>query len=246
MTDRLLQRQVSLLEYLTSGAAIFGERAGAAVPRPLRGIDPHLLHLEAQFSYDKRMAKITGAFPHTFAMLGDELDAILREFVDTCPPVDISRIVNARQFHDFLVARWRRFPPEPPFLPDVAACELACGSVHTTFDAPAAQGGRLDPDAPAGSIRRHPGIVLLRCAYDVRPIFEHGSDEAEPAERDTPLVVAVPLGHSGPRIAELPPVVFDLLASLDDWADPSAFADTAEAEELLLDLIDHGLVEVRA
>jgi hypothetical protein len=54
------------------------------------------------------------------------------------------------------------------------------------------------------------------------------------------------LGHSGPRIAELPPVVFDLLASLDDWADPSAFADSAEAEELLLDLIDHGLVEVRA
>lgn len=246
MTDRLLQRQISLLEYLTSGAAIFGEHAGASVPPPLRGIDPHLLHLEAQFSYDKRMAKIAGAFPHTFAMLGDELDAILREFVDTCPPVDIGRIVNARQFHDFLLARWRRLPPEPPYLPDVAACELACGSVHTAFDAPAAQAGRLDPGAPNASIRRHPGIVLLRCAHDVRPIFEDGAEQAEPAERDTPLVVAVPVGHDGPRIAELPPVVFDLLASLDDWTDPSAFADTAEAEELLLDLIDHGLVEVHA
>jgi hypothetical protein len=246
MTDRLLQRQASLLAYLTSAAAIFGEHAGASVPRPLRGIEPHLLHLEAQFSYDKRMAKIAGAFPRTFAMLGDDLDALLREFVDACPPVDISRIVNARQFHDFLVARWRRSPPEPAYLPEVAACELACGSVHTAHDGSPAQGAPLDPGAPAGSIRRHSGVVLLRCAYDVRPIFEDGGEDAEPVARDTPLVVAVPVGHSGPRVAELPPVVFDLLASLDEWTDPSAFADTAEAEELLLDLIDHGLVEVRA
>jgi len=246
MTDRLLQRQVSLLTYLTSGAAIFDEGAGAALPRPLRGIDPHLLHLEAQFSYDKRMAKITGAFPRTFAMLGDDLDELLREFVDTCPPVEISRIVNARQFHDFLVTRWRRSPPAPPFLPDVAACELACGSVVTAHDAQAAPAGPPDPGARAGSIRRHPGIVLLRCAYDVRPIFEGPGEDIEPALRDTPLAVAVPVGEAGPRIAELPPVVFDLLASLDEWTDPSAFADTAEAEELLIDLIDHGLVEVRA
>jgi hypothetical protein len=244
MTDRLLQRQVSLLDYLTSRAAIFGE-PDASVPGALRGIDPHLLHLEAHFSYEKRMAKIAGAFPHTFAMLGEELDAIVREFVDTCPPVDISRIVNARAFHDFLVARWRRLPPEPPFLPDVAACELACGSVHTAHDGQTAQGGSGDFGARKGSIRRHPGIVLLRCAYDVRPIFEQGAEEIAPAARDTPLAVAVPLGEAGPRIAELPPLVFDLLASLDDWTDPSAFADTAEAEELLLDLIDHGLVEVR-
>jgi hypothetical protein len=245
MAKRLLERQVSLLEYLTSGAAIFGEDAGASVPRSLRGISPHLLHLEAQFSYDKRMAKIAGAFPHTFALLGRARDAILRDFVEACPPVDISRIVNARQFHDFLLARWRHKPPKPPFLPDVAACELACGTVRTAFEDRKAQAGPPDTSVPRGSIRRHPGIVLVCCAYDVRPIFEQGSATTRPAERVTPLAVAVPLGDGGPRICELLPAVFDLLASLDDWTDPSAFGDTAETEELLLDLIDHGLIEVR-
>src|SRR5229473_4512399 len=94
MANRLLDRQVSLLEYLTSGAAIFGDKSSAPAPRPLRGFDSSLLQMEARFSYDKRMKKIAGIFPKTFAILGDNRDAVLQAFVETCPPVDISRIVN--------------------------------------------------------------------------------------------------------------------------------------------------------
>ena len=49
--NRLLDRQVSLLNYLTSGAAIFGDQREASIDRALRGIDLDLLHLEAHFSY---------------------------------------------------------------------------------------------------------------------------------------------------------------------------------------------------
>ena len=40
MAKRLLDRQVSLLHYLTSGGAIFGDKDGAAVDAALQGIDP--------------------------------------------------------------------------------------------------------------------------------------------------------------------------------------------------------------
>ncbi len=244
MANRLLDRQVSLLEYLTSGAAIFGDKSSAPAPRPLRGFDSSLLQMEARFSYDKRMKKIAGIFPKTFAILGDNRDAVLQAFVETCPPVDISRIVNGRQFHDFLVKRWQREPPQPSYLPDVAACELACGSVRAGLEERQADASDHEEDAPRGSFRRHSGLVLLRCAYNVRTIFEDGMD-AVPAERDTPLAVAMPLNAGEPRVFELMPVVFDVLVTLDEWTDPAVFGDTAEAKELIADLIEHRLVEVR-
>ena len=53
MAKPLLKRQVSLIEYMRSGAAIFG---GEGNPAPdLEGIDRVLLRVEAQFSYAKRM-----------------------------------------------------------------------------------------------------------------------------------------------------------------------------------------------
>jgi hypothetical protein len=78
-------------------------------------MDPRLLCLEARFSHEKRMAKIVTVFPKTFRLLGADRaaivrEAIVREFVAACPPTDITRIENARQFHDFLCARWRHRP----------------------------------------------------------------------------------------------------------------------------------------
>ena len=40
MPNPLLDRQASLLAYLTSGAAIFGDGRGAPLDSALRGIDP--------------------------------------------------------------------------------------------------------------------------------------------------------------------------------------------------------------
>jgi hypothetical protein len=240
---RLLDRQVSLLEYLTSGAAIFGRDRDISLDPSLEGLDRGLLHLEARFSYEKRMDKIVGTFPRTFEILGDNRASVLHEFVEACPPVDISRLVNARQFHDFLVARWRCDPPDPPYLRDVAACELACATARVRGEerGSAANGARL---ASGRAVRRCPHLVLLRCAYDIRPIFEESSIRAAPIARETLLAIAMRPDADHPHVFEVLPVVFDLLSALDDWIEPTVLGATPALEELLGGLVQHGLLEV--
>src|ERR1700688_1185416 len=126
----LLDRQVRLLEYLTSGEAIFDDGCGSLRDPILQGIDRGLLHIEARFSHEKPSDKRAAVFPKTLALLGEDRDAVVREFVHACPPVDIGRLENARQFRDFLISRWENRPPTPPYLPDVNTCELACAQVR--------------------------------------------------------------------------------------------------------------------
>jgi hypothetical protein len=190
------------------------------------------------------MEKVAGAFPKTFALLGRRRPSITRRFAETCPPADISRLVNARQFHDFLSARWCRKAPKPPYLRDVAACEMACATVRADLDSEKADAKQTEDRALGRGLRRHPGVVLLRCGYDIRPIFEQDSSRAVPAERDTPLAVVASVDGGEPRIFELAPVVFDLLAALDDWTDPSAFGAPPELDDLIHHLSAHGLIEI--
>src|SRR5947199_2734154 len=130
MANRLLNRQISLLEYLSSAAAIFGDQANAPVDPALQGIDRGLLRLEARFTCNKRVEKIVVAFPRTFQFFGADQRPILREFVEASRPTNMSSLTNARQFYEFLLARWRREPPKLAYLPDVAACELAMVEVR--------------------------------------------------------------------------------------------------------------------
>jgi hypothetical protein len=246
MAKRLLDRQISLLDYLTSGAAIFGGKRRAALDPALQGLDVGLLRLEARFSYEKRMEKIVGVFPNTFELLGDDQTAIVREFVRNCPPVDIGHLTNARQFHDFLSARWRRRRPKPPYLPDVASCELACATVGAAVDADPQEIDNGRKGVPQGAIRRRRGVALLRCRYDVRPVFESGSARAVPEKRDTAIAVGMAPGTAQPQVFELPPAIFDLLAALDDWSDPAALHGTPGSTELVNELARHGLLEVRS
>jgi hypothetical protein len=242
MANRLLDRQVSLLEYLTSGAAIFGRAGKAAIPPSLHGFDDDLLRLEAGFSHEKRIAKIAAVFPKTLAILGGKREAILRAFVEACPPSDISRIANARQFRDFLVVQWQRKRAEPAYLVDIAACELACAEVRGRVeDALPGTNSRI----PRRWIRRHPGIALLRCSFDVRPIFEDNVPTSEPIERDTAIAVAIPPDGGQPRMFELLPVVFELLLALDDWSDPAPLRAAPDLKGLIAELAENGLIEVR-
>ena len=237
MAKRLLDRQVRLLEYLTSGDAIFRDKRDAPLDRALQGLDRGMLHLEARFSHEKRMEKVTAVFPRTFELLGNSLNIVVRGFAEACPPRDISRVENARQFHEFLTARWKREAPTLPYLPDVAACELACAKARVEADdGPPAQTRPTDA-APHG-IRRKPGVVLLRTRYDIRTIFEDGN--AEPIERETPIAVVVQSGE--PRIFNLTSEVFDLLAALDRWI---AVDEQVDADGLIADLIEAGMLELR-
>jgi hypothetical protein len=239
MTKRFLDRQARLLEYLTSGEAIFDNGPGSSRDPILQGFDRALLHIEARFSHEKRMEKIAAVFPKTFALLGDDRGAIVREFVEACPPIDISRLVNARQFYDFLILRWEIGPPTLLYLPDVTACELACAQVRLNADSPLAVAKRPIHTGPA-EIRRNPAAALLRTRFDIRPIFEGKRGGVSPIERAVPLAISFQSGELG--ISELTPEVFELLKALDRWV---AVDDLPNAEGLIAELAEAGLLEER-
>ena len=243
MPNRLLDRQVRLIEHLTSGAGIFRADRGTPADRAHLGIDGDLLHLEARFSHDKRMAKIEWALTTTLDLLGSSRALIISDFVEACPPASISRLENARQFHDFLSARWLHEAPEPPYLPDVASYELAYATVRAGKSGAGSETAALE--APPGAVRRHPNAVLLRCAYDIRPILEGRTCDAGPDRRETLLAVAMLPGTDDPLVSDLSSDLFELLEMLDQFADPVMFEDTPGLDKLIADLAARGLVEVR-
>jgi hypothetical protein len=242
MPARLLQRQISLLEYLTSADAIFGEGIDAPPVSQLQGFDLAPLRLEACFSHEKRMEKIIAAFPRTFELLDDKA-TLVRDFVAACPSVDIRRIENARQFYDFVCARWQATPPQPPYLRDVVSCELAMATLRVK--------GKAQPSQPVAGrramrFRRNRDVTFLPCAYDIRPIFEGGADEAQeaPARRDLMLAILIPPGTDQPAIFEVPAPVYGLLVELDNWTDGATLTSMEGLDELISDLLEHGLIEV--
>lgn len=245
MTKRLLDRQIRLIDYLTSSGAIFGDAEER--PHPvLRGIDRHLLGLEARFSFEKRMEKIAAVLSRTLDLLGPRRMSLTREFVETYPPTHIGRFENARQFCDFLNAR-KRQPPLPPYLADVAACELAVATARLRAEegSPAEQRSSMHGRMPPRWIRRSPLAVLLRMSYDIRALFETAPEAIDPVARDVRLAIVAAASRSPPEIFELGPAVFDLLALLDGWTEASTFDERKGGGEMLAELVEAGLLEVR-
>jgi hypothetical protein len=240
MPPRLLDRQIRLLDHLTSGAAIFGDRPGAPVSPALRGVDLRLLRVEAHVSHEKRMEKIVAVLPRTLALLGGRRDAVVRDFVDACPPADISRLVNARQFRDFLLGRRADRALTPRYAADVAACEVAIAEARSFVP----EKTRARVGLRRDSIRRRPGTVLLRSDYDIRAMFERGdAAAAQPRRGATLLAVAVPPRGREPRVFALAPDVFALLGALDAWTDRAAFGNSAHARAMIASLRDARLIE---
>lgn len=240
----LLHRQVKLVEYLTSSDAIFGDMNNGPLDEELQGADRRMLHIEARFSHEKRMEKICAVFPRTFDLLGTTRDPLVKAFTAACPPVDIARLANARQFHEFLSVHWRQQSPTPPYLPDVAACELALAAARGSDDQQTSKHHKRPEGAAQGYIRRRDGVLLLAAAYDIRPIFEHAQGETSPVERDTRLAI-VDSPDGAPGIFELAPAVFDLLFALGDWVERTALGALPEADALISDLAKANLLEIR-
>lgn len=90
------------------------------------------------------------------------------------------------------------------------------------------------------------GVVLLRCGYDIRPLFEDVSEGTAPARRDTLLAVALPPGAGHPGIFELSPLVFQTLEMLDDWTERSELGTGSQVDELVDEFMRYELVEVHA
>jgi hypothetical protein len=223
MSNRLLDRQRSLLEYLTSGTAIFGAACAKTDHRAPWGIEPGLLRHEALFSFDKRIAKIAAVLPLTFSIIKTHGSTILREFAEACPPEDISKFGNARQFCGFLRERSRGTPLAPPCLGDVAACELAFAQVRSRGDERKLM---AETDGQCIAIRRHPDAIFVQCSYDVRPIFEAAGEAAIPMQRNTSIAVSIPPGGEAPQVFEMNAALFDILGTCHTWTDPVVFGAT--------------------
>jgi uncharacterized protein (UPF0276 family) len=240
----LLQRQIALLDYLTSHTQISGKATGTgSLPLPLQGINPALLALEARFSHEKRIEKIAAILPRTFERLGDTRAALLRSFAEAYPASSIDRIANARQFRDFLSACERGNDLPCAYLSDLAALEVALATVRTgrhddgqlrDSDTPA----KIDPDMKL--VRRAPDVALLRCGHDIRAILETDS-LAPPVRKDTPLVVAKAAGSATPVVFAVPAPIFALLARLDDWTAPPTSPETSA---FFTELADCGVLEI--
>jgi hypothetical protein len=246
MASRLLDRQVRLVEHLSSAAALFGDEADAPVDPALQGLDRRLLRLEARFACNRRLGKIAAAFPRTFEILGADQKLILREFVEVSRPTAASTLANARQFCEFLSAHWRREPPKPAYLPDVAACELAMAEVRDVVEDHEGPATKGSSDGPKRGIRHRRSVVPLRCAYDIRPIFDAAPRQAVPPKRDTSFVVTLAADFRDVRIVEVAPVLVDALALLNDWVDPSTLDTLGDRENLISHLAAHELIELRA
>jgi hypothetical protein len=246
MVNRLLDRQVSLVEYLASAAALFGDEVDVPADPALQGIDRGVLRLQARFACNKRIEKIIAVFPRTLEILGADQRLILREFVEASRPTNKGTLANAREFHEFLSARWRCEPPKPAYLPDVAACERAMAEVRNVVEDHERPAKKGKSDGPKRGIRRRRSVVPLRCAHDIRSIFDAGSGEVVPPKRDTSLVVTLPAGFRDVRIVEVAPVVVEMLTLLDDWADPSTLDAFGDRENLVRHLAAQEFIEVRA
>jgi hypothetical protein len=233
-----LERQAGLLEYLTGGGAIFGE-GDLSLSR--FGIDRGLLHLEAKFSHQKRMDKIKSVLPRTFDHMGSRQEAAVRDFAVACPPSEIGWLENARQFHNFLLTRWQKEAPEPSYLPDLAAFEIAYAGAQKI----PSERTQAAPAIPAGAIRRHPAAVLLRTDYDIRPILEQETAPAVLQHSQVYLALTMPEHSAVPVVHTLLPELFALLDLLDDFAPREVFDELPNADATIEGLAASGLVETQ-
>ena len=136
-------------------------------------------------------------------------------------------------------------PPVPLYLDDVAACELAIAESARGIAASRAE--PVGDNSPrAGGVRRCPGVVLLRCRYDIRPLFEDVS-------RNGPGSSAIRCSRSlFARCSGIRASSRYLLSSSRRsrcWAIGRTVRNldgVAGGRARLTSLRDHGLVEVRA
>ena len=238
MSERLIERQRKLLEYLTNPDVIF---SGMPPADPaLAGFDRARLRLEARFSFGKRIDKIRALLPVTFALLDESRDDILRDFIATCPPRSLARIDNAVEFCDFLRARCESLVPALPWLSDVAACELALARVRMGIER------HGTPEPSAGTPRLARNVVLLRCRYNVAAFFEKGPGASAAERRETLLAVFSSAPALEPRVFALSDSAYAFLNALADARPLSPDFGAPEFAALRSELLACGLIEIGA
>jgi len=227
-TKELFELQSALVTCLTDPAALSEFKSGAAAWKKLSFVDPGLMDFLSSLYVGKRIDKLTRIFPLTLEYLAPEMDELIPEFVKRHPPINADSYTAGCQFYHFLRRRWLTQSPDPPFLPDLAYCELARVGVEK---APQAGGPAVLTDGyPVGAaiaIRRRRGVRLHVCEYNVQPLFAPEGYQGEPIAHEVMCVVlSRPLASYAGKIYFMDQALFGLLRNLNSWTRISLADDT--------------------
>ncbi len=236
----LHKRQLSVLRHLTNPRYFEGAPGDPGV----EGLDPDRLRLMGSLSLGKRIEKIRSALPRSFEYLAHDPRISIGAFVNQFPPETSTRSDNALQFTDYLHGVWCEEPPDPEFLPDLVALELAM-AVASASEAEM-RAPRRSP-FPSGIPRLVPGTQLLRCRFDIRPLFDDSVERTAPIERNICLAVVMPVESENPRVFEVTRDVYAMLNRIRlAEANNSTFATGSGLSRQHLDeLVQLGVLEVQ-
>ena len=246
---RLIDRQTGLLRHLTGEAFMFGTSglAAAALDPDLQGMDIARLRLEAEFSFAKRTGRIRETFARTASMYGSRFTGMLREFAVACPPRTYERYPDAQDFFDWFEERCADEPSVPAWTADVARIEIALARARTFRPSEVEEEAlaRLRGDAASVWYRVHPCVALVRCRYDVGPLFVPERSGEDIVRRDLPLAMRASRHRRQPEIMEILHEAFTLLERSSTWTRlglETVSSEDASTRALVMNLSAQGLV----
>jgi hypothetical protein len=250
-TCELFELQSALVTCLTDPDAFSQFQAGAVAWKKLSFLDTGVMELMALSYQGKRLDKIRKVLPRTMAYLAPEMSELTSEFMRHHPPLSADSYKNGCQFYSLLQRRWRTRLPSPPFLPDLAYCELAkIGLERRTVS-----GGRCVLTGPtptkkgAVMIRCRSGVRLRQCEYDIQPLLNSDGHNAAAILREPVYIVfSQPLALSSGKMFRVDHGLFVLLNQLKNWTQIS-LANDPRVKNKNITFIRHmeelGFVEAR-
>ena len=241
---RLIDRQTGLLRHLTGEAFMFGTNGLDAVglDPDLQGMDLARLRLEAEFSFNKRTARIRETFTRTASLYGVRFSRLLRDFAIACPPRTYERYLDAQDFFDWFEECRTDDPSVPAWTSDVAKLEIALARARTFRPGEAEQAALAARPTNPSSLwyRAHPCVALARCRFDIGPLFHPGRRDEKIVRRDVPLAVLASRNRRRPEIMEVMPVAFELLEVSPGWS--RLAPGSASSGALVMNLAEQGLM----
>ena len=206
MAKRLLDRQASLLEYLTSGAAIFGDSDGR--DRSLgacKGSTAGCSVSRRASRIEKRMEKIAAVFPRTFELLGTSARTLIAGIRRCLPAGRTSAAWQRAAVPRFSVRALAAQAPQARLSAATSrpASLRARRSVPASIDArrfDAAAGWRRAAPRPPPPRRGPPALQLMTSGS----IFEDGAAGGAPEPSATRRSRShMPAGADQPRVFEI-------------------------------------------